>query len=258
MTVERLYLSSRVHHAPRWRQLRDEAGWPIVASWIDESGPLESSSVEALWIRAFDEAGCASRVILYAEPDDFPLKGALIEVGAAIALGVPVFLVLPGVELEARNDRPIGSWIRHGLVRRCETLEEARTAPALPIPLTISTTLAAATLRDPEALAQVLEQRRRVLGPRYCPEEGTKDSWSLRRGLGLGGVEGVTHAFAGYNSVLRRSEWKHPTIHQIDQGYIQASSPEAAVAACDDAWREAGWFLLARELRVLPEPGTPR
>lgn len=247
MPNERLYLSSRVHHAPRWRRLRDEAGWPIVASWIDEAGPLESASLEALWTRAFDDAGRASRVILYVEPDDFPLKGALIEIGAAIALGVPIYCVMPGVVLEERNDRPIGSWIRHGLVRRCETLEEARTAPSPPVPLSISTTLAAATLRDPEALAQVLEQRHRVLGPRVADED---DHWTRRSAIFPHSRHGLPgEAFAGFNRVLLRSEWNHPTRRDPDQGYVQSISPQDAMRESDEAWREAGWFLLTRALR---------
>ena len=58
-------------------------------------------------------------------PGDFPLKGAYVEVGVALGLDIPVFAVLPGVELEPRSDRPVGSWIRHPCVTLCPTLEDA-------------------------------------------------------------------------------------------------------------------------------------
>lgn len=66
----------------------------------------------------------ADRLVLYVEPDDFPLKGALVEVGIAIGAGVPIFVVAPSVEIDA-SFRPLGSWINNPLVRRVETVEGA-------------------------------------------------------------------------------------------------------------------------------------
>jgi hypothetical protein len=65
---------------------------PICATWIDEAGEGESASLEDLARRCIQEATTASALVLYSEPDDV-LKGGLIEVGAALAAGVPVHSV---------------------------------------------------------------------------------------------------------------------------------------------------------------------
>ena len=81
-----------------------------------------------MWERIQHEVTTATALILYAEADDFPLKGALVEVGMALAAGVPVIAVLPGVELEPRSMRPVGSWMAHPLVSVVHGLDAAREA----------------------------------------------------------------------------------------------------------------------------------
>jgi hypothetical protein len=126
-----IYVSSRVHHAPMWRRLRDAGVWSIEARWLDEpdetdpSAELPEGWTAGLWIKNVEDVRAARVVVFYAEPGDFPLKGAYVEVGVALGLDIPVFAVLPGVELEPRSDRPVGSWIRHPCVRVCPTLEDA-------------------------------------------------------------------------------------------------------------------------------------
>ncbi|KWA84116.1 hypothetical protein WL29_22385 [Burkholderia ubonensis] len=115
-----IYIASRASlpaRAAQWRLLRDIQGWHIVSSWIDEAGEGESAAFSDLWLRIVDEIRGAERLILYVEPDDFPLKGALVEVGIALAAGVKVFVVAPGVVIESRSRRPLGSWIDHPLVK---------------------------------------------------------------------------------------------------------------------------------------------
>lgn len=110
-----IYVASRAsvpERAAEWRRLRDH-GWPIVASWIDEAGEGETGDFAELWARIQREVTGAAALIVYAEPGDFPLKGALVEVGMALAAGVPVYAVLPGVVLEPRSMRPAGSWLAH-------------------------------------------------------------------------------------------------------------------------------------------------
>lgn len=74
----------------------------------------------------YDQGGGCS-CGLYAEAGDFPLKGAFIEVGMALSAGVPVVVVAPGVAIEPRSMRPIGSWMAHPLVTQCATVGEAMT-----------------------------------------------------------------------------------------------------------------------------------
>lgn len=122
-----IYVASRASIPERsemWRRLR-ECGCPINASWIDEAGEGETADFSELWVRITAEISRSEMLILYAEHDDFPLKGALIEVGIALGLGIPVHVVLPGVTLDARNCRPVGSWIKHPLVKQFHSVADA-------------------------------------------------------------------------------------------------------------------------------------
>ena len=122
-----IYVASRASLPERgamWRAYRD-AGWPICSTWIDEDGPGETPDFGELWARIAREVSGADLLILYAEPDDMPLKGALVEVGMAIASLVPVCAVLPRVVLEARTMRPVGSWLSHPFVQIMPSVDAA-------------------------------------------------------------------------------------------------------------------------------------
>ena len=118
-----IYVASRASVLERgamWRKLRAD-GWPIIATWIDEDGPGQTPSMGALWERILVEVLQSCGVVLYVEPSDLPLKGAFIEVGAALGAGLPVAFVAPGMS----DLRPIGSWTDHPRVKRYDTVEEA-------------------------------------------------------------------------------------------------------------------------------------
>lgn len=126
------YIASRASLPERseaWRKLRDVDGYLIVSSWIDVvTQPLnadDTKPLHAIWENITQEVTTAERVIVYAEPDDFPLKGTLVEVGMALAVGTPIYLVLPGVDIEEETFRPIGSWINHPLVKCVNSMTEA-------------------------------------------------------------------------------------------------------------------------------------
>lgn len=108
-----VYIASKARHAPRWLALR-AAGLPVISTWIDEAGEGESASLADLWRRCIAESASAAALLLYHEPGD-EQKGAYVEVGAALASGVPVFVV----------GEPPGSWVNHALVTRCVSLSEA-------------------------------------------------------------------------------------------------------------------------------------
>lgn len=91
-----IYFASKVEHAPRWRELRAR-GVPIVSTWIDEAGPGDSGDYGDLWTRCVSEAAHAAGLIAYAEPGEV-MKGALAEIGAALAHGVPVIYVGPAMD----------------------------------------------------------------------------------------------------------------------------------------------------------------
>jgi hypothetical protein len=122
-----VYVASRASKPERpamWRQLRDR-GWPIISTWIDEAGEGETGSMTELWSRIEAEIRQSVGVVLYAEAEDLPLKGALIECGMAIGMGKPVAVVLPGIRLDARSMRPVGSWLAHPLVTFAASVEYA-------------------------------------------------------------------------------------------------------------------------------------
>lgn len=123
-----IYVASRASIPERsqmWRGLRD-AGWPIISSWIDEAGEGETEDFGELWSRIVKEISDADVLILYAQQDDFPLKGALLECGIAMGLGKKIIVCLPDVNLEDRSMRPIGSWIKHPNVVRVDSIVQAR------------------------------------------------------------------------------------------------------------------------------------
>ena len=88
-----IYIASKTKHAPKWRALRAN-GIPIISTWIDEAGEGETSDYADLWCRCISESKNAAALILYVEEGDV-LKGAYVEMGAAVGAGVPVFAVGP-------------------------------------------------------------------------------------------------------------------------------------------------------------------
>lgn len=110
----KIYMASKAKHGPRWRALRDDHGVPINSSWIDEAEEGLTSDWADLWSRCVNEACEADAVILYCEPGEV-LKGALVEVGAALAVGNKVYAV--GCEGH--------SFLAHPQVQECVSLGEA-------------------------------------------------------------------------------------------------------------------------------------
>ena len=125
------YIASRTWRAKTWRRLRDVDGWKITSSWIDEARAGESANLGMLWSRIEAEIARSKLLILYVETGDFPLKGALIEVGMALAHRIPIHIVAPGVVLDPVSFRPLGSWVRHPLVTFCDTMDEAQACDAI-------------------------------------------------------------------------------------------------------------------------------
>lgn len=116
-----------------WRTFRDQ-GANIISTWIDEAGAGETASLSELWDRILREIAGSACLVLYAEQDDFPLKGALVEVGIALGLGKPIIVCLPGVKLDGRTHRPIGSWIECRQVSRCDDICAALSRAGMPEP----------------------------------------------------------------------------------------------------------------------------
>lgn len=113
----RLYGASKTEHAHLWRDVRDELredGVDIVSTWIDEAGEGESASLVDLWVRCIEETRSAHLLVAYHREGDV-WKGAFVEVGAALANGIPVYVM----------GRPPGSWTNHPLVMFVSSVDEA-------------------------------------------------------------------------------------------------------------------------------------
>jgi hypothetical protein len=111
-----------------WQRLRAE-GLNINSTWIDEAGPGQAKSARKLWQRIENEIRASCGLILYAEKPDFPLKGALVEVGMALGMGKRVKVVLDkdtlDMVLSSCTNRPVGSWIMHPKVGVHNTVQFA-------------------------------------------------------------------------------------------------------------------------------------
>ena len=85
-----IYVASKTKYADEWKQCRDETGYPVSSSWIDEAGEGETLSFADLWQRCiYESANSAATVVIKREND--VLKGAFSEVGAALSHDKIVF-----------------------------------------------------------------------------------------------------------------------------------------------------------------------
>lgn len=112
------YVASRASIPERsemWRRLRSE-GSCISSTWIDEAAPGQTKSMSELWQRIQEEIRQSTHLVLYVERADLPLKGALIEAGMALAMGLEVRIVERDFSGSDDLRRLLGSWIKHPLV----------------------------------------------------------------------------------------------------------------------------------------------
>lgn len=108
-----IYIASKTAHGRDWRELR-ATGVPIISTWIDEAEAGATSDWPDLWSRCVEEASTCAALVVYREPGEV-LKGAWVEVGAALAAGRPVFAV--GIdEFSVRH---------HPGITRCDLLADA-------------------------------------------------------------------------------------------------------------------------------------
>jgi hypothetical protein len=126
-----IYVASKTWHAGMWCKLRAK-GYPIASSWIDTVDDAGfdhvGNNIESLWLKILAQDlslhNCRG-VVLYATKSDFPLRGALIEVGMALALGHRIAVVMSDYQIDPRNYQPLGSWFMHPAVRLYKTIDAA-------------------------------------------------------------------------------------------------------------------------------------
>lgn len=116
-----IYIASKTIHAPRWRELR-ACGVPVISTWIDEANKNQTRNMADLWQRCVREAMTCETLIAFRTAEEV-LKGALIEIGAALANDKQVILV----GFDAVNF----SFKHHP---NCKTAPDMKTAIALALP----------------------------------------------------------------------------------------------------------------------------
>lgn len=103
--TRRIYFASKVHHAKQWRRYRSD-GYNVICTWIDEAEKGQTIDRVELAERCLAEVAACDRFIIYAEMGD-ELGGALIEMGAALAFGKPVFTVAPLHRFSVFDSHPL-------------------------------------------------------------------------------------------------------------------------------------------------------
>ncbi len=84
----KIYVCSKINHAPLWQYFRDSENYPIISRWID----IENvDDYQDLWKKCFDDIDSADVVAVYSNGEDhLQFKGCLIEIGYALALNKPI------------------------------------------------------------------------------------------------------------------------------------------------------------------------
>ena len=97
MKMKRVYTASRWDNGVVWNKMKREKNFPLFfhARWLVHfENEAEATSERAFhyWQENIDDVLSADCVLFYAQRDDV-LGGALVEVGAALANDIPVFIV---------------------------------------------------------------------------------------------------------------------------------------------------------------------
>jgi len=110
--MNKIYVASKAYHRPSWRQWRDR-GLKITSRWIDvpdefigRTLPQELDFVQ-LWTHCIEDVINADVLVLYCGQGDV-LKGAILELGAALAMSKPCFIC--GDRESVLNN---GTWLHH-------------------------------------------------------------------------------------------------------------------------------------------------
>jgi len=113
-----VYVASHIRFAEYWRKQRD-SGVQISSSWIDHPASRnDNEAISRLWEKCFEEIRRSDMILVRSEKED-RLKGVLVEIGAGLVLGKPVYLM--------GDDENIGDVRNHPLFYRVATPSQAIT-----------------------------------------------------------------------------------------------------------------------------------
>ena len=91
----RFYTAGKIWHAPKFQHLRDALGLPVNARWIDLDAlhPLVVHRKGDLWQMCLEDVTSSDFLLLYSEDTAEEQRGALVEIGMALAAGKRVYAV---------------------------------------------------------------------------------------------------------------------------------------------------------------------
>ena len=113
-----VYVASHIRFIDYWQKVR-ESGIEISSSWIDyPPSRNDNDAISKLWINCFEEIRQSDMVMVKAEKED-KFKGVLVEIGAALILGKPVYLV--------GENNNMGDIYNHPLFHQVSSPEKATT-----------------------------------------------------------------------------------------------------------------------------------
>jgi hypothetical protein len=113
---KRCYVSSKLRHKQLWL----DSGLDIISSWIQGEQLSDPSELSDMWVRYFEELQDCSCLIMYLEHGDKP-KGALIELGAAVAHNKPIYIIWDSTPKQLEN--LVGTIVHHHSVTVTTSLE---------------------------------------------------------------------------------------------------------------------------------------
>jgi nucleoside 2-deoxyribosyltransferase len=113
-----VYVASNIRFIDFWQKLRD-SGVNISSTWIDHAPDREDKeAISRLWVNCFEEIRHSDMVMVKAEKED-RFKGVLVEIGAALVLGKPVYLI--------GENNEMGDIYHHPIFYKVSSPEEAMT-----------------------------------------------------------------------------------------------------------------------------------
>ena len=113
-----VYVASHIRFVEFWHKLR-ASGFTISSTWIDHAPDRDDKeAISKLWVNCFEEIRQSDMVMVKAEKED-KFKGVMVEIGAALVLDKPVYLV--------GENNNMGDIHNHTLFHQVSSPEEAIT-----------------------------------------------------------------------------------------------------------------------------------
>lgn len=117
----RVYTASKLHHAEMWESIcANSSDFIFHARWLKHVTTLKTEdspeNARNFWLQDIEDVKTADAVLVFGTLDE-DLRGALVEAGCAIAMGIPVIV--------AGTSKSFGTWQYHPGVVRTQSLDRA-------------------------------------------------------------------------------------------------------------------------------------